>query len=134
QGRRARLKGEEPFKLAMILRLTTGEQHGREQRLLVGEVLEEKGFGDVRRIGQLPRRRAVEALFGEDPAHGLNDGRSTFFTGQFRSGPHTRFVPFSLVSIYTATEGVKPVPRPVAPTDYFPRRNSRTALRQAAGC
>src|SRR5579871_1769263 len=72
-------------------------------------MLEQERFRDARRLRQLARGGPVKALVGEDPAHGLDDGRTPLFTGQLRgAGFHGRPRLFpSEVSVCSLTRGVK---------------------------
>src|SRR5262249_13455814 len=75
--------------------------HGGKQSFLGGKVLEEESLGDACRIGQGPRRRAMEALLGKDPAHRPDNRHPPLVPGEFYFEDHTLLLSSCLVSIHT---------------------------------
>ncbi len=65
--------------------LVQRELHRREEGLLVRKMLEQQRFRDPGRVGQRACRRAVEAFFRENPAHGPQDGDSSLLAGELLS-------------------------------------------------
>ena len=65
--------------------LETRHLDGVIEGLFAGEMLEQQGLGYAGGLGQLAGGGSVEALFDEDPPHGLDNGRSPLLAGEFLS-------------------------------------------------
>ena len=108
QGRSRRRQGVDPLHPIVVLLVAARQQHGRIERFLVGEVLEQQSFRNTRRRRQFARGGAVESLVRKDAPHGLDDGRPPFLASM---NPEVAFagcrVISSLVEYILTYHGVK---------------------------